>query len=112
MGRPNRSAEDAVRKAQEYMAEGYKHVVDLDLSKFFDRVNHDLLMTFVDKTLEDKDIRRLIYVYLKSGVMTNGCLIANEEGTPQGGLCGARHNPPYVEIDSKRKIKITHQKFL
>ena len=69
--RPNRSAEDAVRKAQEYMAEGYKHVVDLDLSKFFDRVNHDLLMTFVDKTLEDKDIRRLIYVYLKSGVMTN-----------------------------------------
>lgn len=83
--RPNRSAEDAVRKAQEYMAEGYKHVVDLDLSRFFDRVNHDLLMTFVDRTLEDKDIRRLIYVYLKSGVMTDGCLIASEEGTLQGG---------------------------
>ena len=83
--RPNRSAEDAVRKAQEYMAEGYKHVVDLDLSKFFDRVNHDYLMTLVDNTLKDKDIRRLIFVYLKSGVMCEGCLIPSEEGTPQGG---------------------------
>ena len=83
--RPGRSAEDAVRKAQEYMAEGYKHVVDLDLSKFFDTVNHDYLMSQIDKTLEDKDIRRLIYVYLKSGVMTNGCLMETEEGTPQDG---------------------------
>ena len=83
--RPNRSAEDAVRKAQEYMAEGYNHVVDLDLSKFFDTVNHDLLMTFVDRTLEDKDIRRLIFSYLKSGVMTDGSFHATEEGTPQGG---------------------------
>lgn len=83
--RPNRSAEDAVRKAQEYMAEGYNHVVDLDLSKFFDRVNHDLLMTFIDRTLEDKDIRRLVYVYLKSGVMSDGSFTSNEEGTPQGG---------------------------
>ena len=83
--RPNRSAEDAVRKAEEYMAEGYNHVVDLDLSKFFDTVNHDLLMTFVDRTLEDKDIRRLIFSYLKSGVMTDGSFHATEEGTPQGG---------------------------
>ena len=83
--RPGRSAEDAVRKAQEYMAEGYKHVVDLDLSKFFDTVNHDLLMSLVDRTLEDKDIRRLIYVYLKSGIMTNGCMIESDKGTPQGG---------------------------
>ena len=83
--RPGRSAEDAVRKAQEYMAEGYRHVVDLDLSKFFDTVNHDYLMSQVDRTLEDKDVRRLIYVYLKSGIMTNGCFIESEEGTPQGG---------------------------
>ena len=83
--RPNRSAEDAVRKAQEYMAEGYKHVVDLDLSKFFDRVNHDYLMTLVDNTLKDKEIRGLIFVYLKSGIMCDGCLIPSEEGTPQGG---------------------------
>jgi RNA-directed DNA polymerase len=83
--RPGRSAEDAVRKAQEYMAEGYKHVVDLDLSKFFDTVNHDLLMTFVDRTLDDKDIRRLIFCYLKSGVMADGSFNATDEGTPQGG---------------------------
>lgn len=83
--RPGRGAEDAVRKAQEYMAEGYRHVVDLDLSKFFDTVNHDLLMTFVDRTLEDKDIRRLILDYLKSGVMADGSFTATDEGTPQGG---------------------------
>ena len=83
--RPNRSAEDAVRKAQEYMSEGYKHVVDLGLSKFFDTVNHDYLMSLVDRTLEDKDIRRLIYVYLKSGAMDGGFFIMAEAGTPQGG---------------------------
>ena len=83
--RHNRSAEDAVRKAQEYMSEGYKHVVDLDLSKFFDTVNHDYLMSLVDRTLEDKDIRRLIYVYLKSGAMDGGFFIKAEAGTPQGG---------------------------
>ena len=71
--RPGRSAEDAVRQAQTYMAEGYDHVVDLDLSKFFDTVDHDILMGLVDKTLEDKDIRRLVWVYLRSGVMTDGC---------------------------------------
>ena len=107
--RPNRSAEDAVRKAQEYMAEGYKHVVDLDLSKFFDRVNHDLLMTFVDKTLEDKDIRRLIYVYLKSGVMTNGCLIANEEGTPQGGPLSPMLSNIYLTPYDKELEKRGHK---
>lgn len=83
--RPGRSAGDAVRKAQEYMAEGYRYVVDLDLSRFFDTANHDLLMSLVDRTLEDKDIRRLIYVYLKSGIMTNGCMMESDEGTPQGG---------------------------
>ncbi len=83
--RPNRSAEDAVRKAQEYMAEGYEHVIDLDLSKFFDTVNHDKLMSMVDKSMADKDIRRLIFVYLKSGVMINGKLTEVRKGTPQGG---------------------------
>jgi group II intron reverse transcriptase/maturase len=83
--RPNRSAEDAVRLAQTYMSEGYRHVVDLDLSKFFDTVNHDILMGLVDKHMEDKDIRRLIFVFLKSGVMTNGSMMATALGTPQGG---------------------------
>ncbi len=83
--RPNRSAEDAVRLAQTYMSEGYRHVVDLDISKFFDTVNHDILMGLIDKHMKDKDIRRLIFVFLKSGVMTNGSMMATALGTPQGG---------------------------
>ena len=96
--RPKRSAEDAVRQAQIYMAEGYTHVVDLDLSKFFDTVNHELLMSLVDVYMKDKDIRRLIYEFLKCGVMSDGSFIATEAGTPQGGLCRARHKPPYADI--------------
>jgi group II intron reverse transcriptase/maturase len=84
--RPNRSAEDAVRQAQIYIAEGYKYVVDMDLSKFFDTVNHDKLMGLIDETLEDKDIRRLIFSSLKSGVMENGFKVETNVGTPQGGV--------------------------
>lgn len=83
--RPNRSAEEAVRLVQTYMSEGYRHVVDLDISKFFDTVDHDILMGLIDKHMEDKDIRRLIFVFLKSGVMTNGSMMATALGTPQGG---------------------------
>lgn len=83
--RPNRSAEDAVRLAQLYMSEGYNHVVDLDLSKYFDTVDHDILMGLVDKDMEDKDIRRLIFVFLKAGVMDDGKLEKTELGVPQGG---------------------------
>lgn len=83
--RPHRSAEDAVRQAQIYEAQGYKHVVDLDLSKFFDMVNHDLLMTLIDRTMQDKDIRRLIYTYLKSGVMIGDVYAETKLGSPQGG---------------------------
>ncbi len=107
--RPNRSAEDAVRQAQIYMAEGYTHVVDLDLSKFFDTINHDLLMTLIDRQMRDKDIRRLIYVYLKSGVMSDGCLIATEEGTPQGGpaspLLANIYLTPYDKKLEERGLK-------
>ena len=98
-----------MRKAQEYMAEGYSHVVDLDLSKFFDTVNHDLLITFVDRTLDDKDIRRLIYVYLKSGVMADGSFTATEEGTPQGGplspLLSNIYLTPYDKELEKRGLR-------
>lgn len=84
--RPNRSAEDATRQIQIYIAEGYKHVIEMDLSKYFDTVNHDILMNEVDKTLFDKDIRRLIYVFLKSGSFENGFKIESDKGTPQGGV--------------------------
>jgi group II intron reverse transcriptase/maturase len=84
--RPNRSAEDAVRQAQTYIAQGYTYVVDMDLSKFFDTVNHDKLMGLVDETLEDKDIRRLIFSSLKSGIMDNGFKVETSVGTPQGGV--------------------------
>jgi len=83
--RPNRSAEDAVRLAQTYMSEGYDHVVDLDLSKYFDTVDHDILMGLVDKDMGDKDIRRLIFVFLKAGVWEGGKFEKTELGVPQGG---------------------------
>lgn len=107
--RPHRSAEDAVRQAQTYMAEGYDHVVDLDLSKFFDTVDHDILMGLVDKTLVDKDIRRLVWVYLRSGVMTNGCFERTLVGTPQGGplspLLANIYLTPYDKELERRTLK-------
>ncbi|WP_287193312.1 group II intron reverse transcriptase/maturase [Syntrophothermus sp.] len=83
--RPYRKAENAVRRAQEYISEGYRWVVDMDLEKFFDRVNHDILMSRVARKVKDKRVLRLIRRYLQAGVMVNGCCVATEEGTPQGG---------------------------
>ncbi len=83
--RPGRKAHDAVTKAREYNREGYEWVVDIDLEKFFDRVNHDILMAKVARQIEDKRVLRLIRRYLESGIMVNGVLMASEEGTPQGG---------------------------
>jgi len=83
--RPNRSAHQAVAQAQQYLAGGYRWVVDVDLEKFFDRVNHDKLMGELAKRITDKRILRLMRAYLKAGVMENGLVSAIEEGTPQGG---------------------------
>src|SRR5215467_2912292 len=83
--RPWRSAHQAVAKAQQYIAEGYGWVVDLDLEKFFDRVNHDKLMGQVAKRVEDKRLRKLIRAFLNAGVMENGLVSLSGEGTPQGG---------------------------
>jgi RNA-directed DNA polymerase len=83
--RPGRSAHDAVAQAQEYVVEGYEWVVDIDLEKFFDRVNHDRLMAHVAKRVEDKRLLRMIRGYLNAGVMENGLLRPTDEGTPQGG---------------------------
>jgi RNA-directed DNA polymerase len=83
--RPGRSAHQAVRKAQQYVREGRRWVVDLDLEKFFDRVNHDRLMKSIALRIADKRALRLIGVFLKAGVMENGLVSPVDEGTPQGG---------------------------
>jgi RNA-directed DNA polymerase len=83
--RPGRSAHDAVRAAQGYLREGKDWVVDMDITKFFDRVNHDILMTRIGRTIRDKRILGLIGKYLRAGVMINGVVQDSEEGTPQGG---------------------------
>ncbi|MGG4043154.1 group II intron reverse transcriptase/maturase, partial [Bacillus smithii] len=83
--RSNRSAHDAVRKAKGYIRDGYRWVVDMDLEKFFDRVNHDRLMSTLAKTIKEKPLLKLIRKYLQAGVMINGVISRTEEGTPQGG---------------------------
>jgi RNA-directed DNA polymerase len=83
--RPGRSAHQAVAQAQQYIASGYNWVVDLDLEKFFDRVNHDKLMGQVAKRVEDKRLLKLIRAFLNAGVMENGLVSPSVEGTPQGG---------------------------
>jgi len=83
--RPGRSAHDAMKQAQEYTQEGYEWVVDIDLEKFFDRVNHDILMARVAREVKDKRVLKLIRGYLNSGMMINGVVMEAEEGVPQGG---------------------------
>ena len=83
--RPNRSAQDAIRKVRDYAEEGYRYAVSLDLSKYFDTLNHELLMNMLRETIHDKRLIELIKKYLKSGVMENGVVMKTEEGSPQGG---------------------------
>src|SRR5258706_5107228 len=83
--RPGRSAHQAVAQAQQYIVAGYSWVVDLDLERFFDRVNHDKLMGQVAKRVEDKRLLKLIRAFLNAGVMENGLVSPSVEGTPQGG---------------------------
>ena len=83
--RPGRSAHQAVAAAQQHIADGCRWVVDIDLEKFFDRVNHDRLMAAVAKRVEDKRLLRLIRAFLNAGVMENGLVSPTDEGTPQGG---------------------------
>jgi RNA-directed DNA polymerase len=83
--RPKRSAHQAVERAQAYIASGYTVVVDIDLEKFFDRVNHDILMGLIAKRVADKRILKLIRGFLTAGAMEGGLVSPTEEGTPQGG---------------------------
>lgn len=83
--RPGRSAHDALRQAREYVSDGYEIVVDLDLEKFFDRVNHDILMSRLARRIGDKRLLRIIRRFLQAGMMQDGVCIDRQEGTPQGG---------------------------
>jgi RNA-directed DNA polymerase len=83
--RPGRRAHDAVRKAQQYVRDGRRWVVDVDLEKFFDRVNHDVLMGKLHNRIADPRMLRIICRYLEAGVMVDGVAVERHEGTPQGG---------------------------
>ena len=83
--RPGKSAHQAVEQAKKYIAVGYTWVIDCDLEKFFDRVNHDILMGKLAKRIEDKRLLKLIRRYLQAGVMVHGVVQERWEGTPQGG---------------------------
>ena len=83
--RPGRSAHQAVARAQEYIAQGCRFVVDIDLEKFFDRVNHDMLMGRMAKRVKDKRVLRITRAFLNAGVMAEGLVRASDAGTPQGG---------------------------
>lgn len=83
--RPKRSAQQAIRKVKEYAEQGCTHAVEVDLSKYFDTLNHELLMNLLRKQIHDKRVLELIKKYLKSGVMENGVVCKTGEGSPQGG---------------------------
>jgi RNA-directed DNA polymerase len=109
--RPNRSAHDAVKQAEVYINEGYEWVVEMDLEKFFDTVNHDYLMNRIAQRIADREVLRLIRSYLQAGVMEKGVLVASEEGTPQGGpLSPLLANILLDELD--RELEKRGQKFV
>ncbi|WP_216086254.1 group II intron reverse transcriptase/maturase [Mahella australiensis] len=83
--RPKRSAQQAMQKVRGYAQEGYTYAVTIDLTKYFDTINHELLMNLLREQIHDKRVTELIKKYLKSGIMENGIICKTEEGSPQGG---------------------------
>ena len=97
--RPKRGAHDALKRCQKNVNEGYVYVVDMDLEKFFDTVCQSKLIEVLSRTIKDGRVISLIHKYLNAGGIANGMFEKTEVGMPQGGLCRARHNPPYDEIN-------------
>lgn len=109
--RPGRTAHQAVMQGKEYMVEGYTYVVDMDLSKFFDRVNHDRLMSRLTERIVDKRVLKLIRGYLRCGVMVDGVSVRAKEGTPQGGpLSPLLSNIVLDELD--KELEAREHKFV
>jgi len=107
--RPGRSAHDAVKAAQGYIRDGYPWVVDIDLERFFDTVHHDRLMARVGEVVKETRVLRLIRAYLKTGILVNGVVMDNEEGTPQGGpLSPLLSNIVLTELDRKLEERGLH----
>lgn len=107
--RPNRSAHDAILKAQEYIGMKRNWVVDIDLEKFFDHVNHDILMSLLSKRIKDKRILKLIRRYLESGIMDKGVFHRNAEGTPQGSPLSPLLSNAMLDVFDKELEKRGHR---
>ena len=87
--RPGRGAKDAIYRIKEYIEQGYIRAVVLDLSRYFDTLNHTILLNLLRKQVKDERVIQMVKRYLKGGVMENGVETETEEGSPQGGLCKA-----------------------
>jgi RNA-directed DNA polymerase len=107
--RPGRSAHQAVARVQEYLAAGYGWVVDLDLEKFFDRVDHDILMSLVAKRVADRRILRLIRGFLAAGVLADGLVGPTDEGTPQGGPLSPLLSNLMLDVLDKELVRRGHR---
>ena len=97
--RPGRGTHDALKRVQKLADEGYVYCVSMDLQSYFDTVNHSKLIEVLSRTIKDGRVISLIHKFLNAGVMEDGGFRSTAEGVPQGGLCRARHKPPYAEID-------------
>jgi len=107
--RPKRSQHDAVRRLQEYIKGGKRIAVDVDLSKFFDRVNHDFLMSLLGKRITDKPLLKLIAGYLRAGIIEDGCWQQCQEGVPQGGPLSPLLSNVVLDLLDKELEKRNHK---
>jgi RNA-directed DNA polymerase len=95
--RPGRNAHQALNRCRNYITEGYKYAVDMDLEKFFDTVNQSKLIEVLAKTVKDGRVVSLIHKYLNAGVVIRNKFEETSMGVPQGSLCQAQHKLPYAE---------------